>query len=161
MDWSAMFFQNWEGIVRTLIVGTLAYAALVLFLRTSGKRTLAKLNAFDLVVTIALGSTLSSTLLQESVALAEGATAFAVLIVLQLVVAQLSIRWPWFAKLARSEPTLIARNGSFCQDALRRERVTEDEATAAIRTAGAEDVSAVEFMVLETDGTISVGLKGG
>ena len=44
-----MFFQNWEGIVRTIIVGILAYATLVLFLRISGKRTLAKLNAFDVV----------------------------------------------------------------------------------------------------------------
>ena len=51
----------------------IAYAALVLFLRISGKRTLAKLNAFDLVVTVALGSTLSAIILQESIALAKGA----------------------------------------------------------------------------------------
>lgn len=72
MDWSEMVFQNWEGLARTAVVGTLAYAALILFLRVSGKRTLAKLNAFDLVVTVALGSTLSAVLLQESIALAEG-----------------------------------------------------------------------------------------
>ena len=58
MDWQGMLFQGWAGIGRTLLVGTLAYATLVLFLRISGKRTLSKLNAFDLVVTVALGSTL-------------------------------------------------------------------------------------------------------
>jgi len=80
VDWQGMLFQNWSGIVRTLLVGTLAYVTLVLFLRISGKRTLAKLNAFDLVVTVALGSTLSAILLQESIALAEGAAALALLI---------------------------------------------------------------------------------
>ena len=55
-----MLFQDWGGIVRTVVVGSLAYVTLVLFLRVSGKRTLAKLNAFDLVVTVALGSTLGN-----------------------------------------------------------------------------------------------------
>lgn len=87
MDWQEMLFQNWEGIVRTVAVGILAYVTLIVFLRISGKRTLAKLNAFDLVVTVALGSTLSAVLLQESVALAEGATALGLLILMQFVVA--------------------------------------------------------------------------
>jgi uncharacterized membrane protein YcaP (DUF421 family) len=52
-----MFFQIWAEILRA-IVGVLAYIVLILFLRISGKRTLAKLNAFELVVTVALGSTL-------------------------------------------------------------------------------------------------------
>jgi uncharacterized membrane protein YcaP (DUF421 family) len=159
MNWSAFFFQNWEGIVRTIIVGSIAYAALVLFLRLSGKRTLAKLNAFDLVVTIALGSTLSATLLQESVALAEGAVAFALLILLQLFVAFLSVRSGRFAKLVRSEPALLARDGSFCNATMKQERVTEDEALSAIRASGAADVASVDYAILETDGSISVGLK--
>jgi len=70
MDWMEMFFQGWEEVVRTLEVGLLEYLCLVWFLRISGKRTLAKLNAFDLVVTVALGSILAAILLQKSVALA-------------------------------------------------------------------------------------------
>ncbi|WP_328517688.1 DUF421 domain-containing protein [Devosia algicola] len=104
MDWSEMFFQDWEGIVRTLIVGVLAYVTLILFLRISGKRTLAKLNAFDLVVTVALGSTLSAIILQESVALAEGAVALALLIAAQFAVTFISVRSKPFAGLVRSEP---------------------------------------------------------
>jgi uncharacterized membrane protein YcaP (DUF421 family) len=67
-----MFFDSWTGLGRVLVVGTLAYFALVLTLRVSGKRTLSKLNAFDLVVTVALGSTLATVLLSKDVALAEG-----------------------------------------------------------------------------------------
>lgn len=160
MNWSDMFFQNWQGIGRTLVVGLLAYAVLVLFLRIAGKRTLAKLNAFDFVVTIAIGSTLSAILLQESVALAEGAAALGLLILLQYVVTFTSVRSRRFARLMRSEPTLLARDGAFCEAAMKRQRVTPDEALSAIRDAGGRDVAAVDYVILESDGTLSVGLKG-
>lgn len=159
MDWAGMLFQGWSGIVRTLAVGTLAYVALVAFLRISGKRTLAKLNAFDLVVTVALGSTLSSVLLQESVALAEGAVALALLIGLQFAVTFTSVRSVRFSRAVRSEPTLLARNGRLCGGAMRQSRITADEAGSAIRAAGGADIAEVEAMILESDGTISVRLR--
>ena len=160
MNWSGMFFQDWQGIVRTVIVGLLAYTALVLFLRISGKRTLAKLNAFDLVVTVALGSTLSAVLLQESVALAEGAVALALLILAQYGVTYVSVRSEAFAAAVRSEPALLARDGAFCPGAMRRERITEAEMLSAVRAGGASGIGAVESVILESDGTLSVILKG-
>jgi uncharacterized membrane protein YcaP (DUF421 family) len=153
-----MLFQDWEGVVRTIFVGILAYATLVVFLRFSGKRTLAKLNAFDLVVTVALGSTLSAILLQESIAFAEGAVALALLIFMQFLVAFMSVRWKAFAKAVRSEPTLLIRKGEYCDASLRSERVTRDEALGAVRSHGGRDVGDVDFLILESDGTMSVGL---
>ena len=47
-----MLFAGWESLLRTLVVGTLAYVALIAFLRVSGKRTLSKMNTFDFVVTV-------------------------------------------------------------------------------------------------------------
>lgn len=90
-----MWFDTWLGLWRVAVVGMCAYAALVVFLRTSGKRTLAKMNAFDLVVTVALGSTLATVLLSKDVALVEGVLAFAVLIALQFGIAWLSVRRVW------------------------------------------------------------------
>lgn len=159
MDWQSMLFQSWSGIFRTIIVGILAYITLVLFLRLSGKRTLAKLNAFDLVVTVALGSTLSAILLQESIALAEGAVALGLLIFMQFLVTFTSVRWPAFARAVRSEPTLLAHNGEFCDGTLKKERITRDEALSAIRSAGGRDVSDVSHLVLESDGTLSTALR--
>ena len=49
-----MWFDSWYELGRVLAVGASAYLTVVLVLRLSGKRTLAKLNAFDLVVTVAL-----------------------------------------------------------------------------------------------------------
>ncbi|OHV78025.1 DUF421 domain-containing protein [Ensifer sp. LCM 4579] len=156
MNFETLFFSGWSGILRTLIVGTMAYAALVLFLRISGKRTLAKLNAFDLVVTVALGSTLSAILLQESIALAEGATALALLIGLQYLVTFVSVRSSMAANIVRSEPTLLAREGAFCHRAMKRERITEDELLSAVRSGGHRDLHDVEAVVLESDGSLSI-----
>ena len=89
-----MWFDSWSDALRVLLVGTAAYATLVVVLRVSGKRTLAKLNAFDFVVTVALGSTLATILLNSTVSWAEGAVALAVLAGLQFLVAVVASRVP-------------------------------------------------------------------
>src|SRR5690348_14738538 len=115
----SMFFDTWAGLGRILTVGTLAYVALVAILRISGKRTLTKLNAFDLVVTVALGSTLATVLLSKSVALAEGVLALALLVFLQFAITWLSVRSPSFQSLVKSEPTLIMHRGRPLDAAMR------------------------------------------
>lgn len=151
-----MFFESWSSLLRVLVVGALAYVALVVLLRVSGKRTLTKLNAFDLVVTVALGSTLATVLLNRSVSLAEGVLGFALLVGLQWLVAFLSVRSPRFGALVKSEPTLLLHRGRFLDGALRAQRVTRGEVISALRASGVarpEDAAAV---VLETDGSLSV-----
>jgi uncharacterized membrane protein YcaP (DUF421 family) len=149
-------FDGWQGIWRTALVGVLAYLALVVLLRVSGKRTLSKMNAFDLVVTVALGSTLATILLSSEVALAEGLTALAVLILMQFVIAWLSVRSARVSRLVKSEPALLAYQGRLLPDALRRERVVDKEVWAAVRAQGIADLAKVEAVVLETDGTFTV-----
>lgn len=151
-----MFFDSWLGLLRVLVVGTLAYTVLILFLRVSGKRTLTKLNAFDLVVTVALGSTLASIILTKSVALLEGVLALALLVSLQYLITWLSVRSKGFQKLIKAEPTLLLNRGEFIDSALRTERVTKDNVLAAIRAEGAGNVTEIAAVILETDGSISV-----
>ncbi|MGK7865426.1 DUF421 domain-containing protein [Falsiroseomonas sp. E2-1-a4] len=151
-----MLFQDWTSLLRVLLVGSLAYPALVLFLRISGKRTLAKLNAFDLVVTVALGSTLATVLLNRSVSLAEGLVALLLLIGLQFLVAWLSVRSARFSDLVKSEPTLLLHHGRLLETAMRNQRVTEAEMLAALRSGGLSGPEKAESVVLETDGTMSV-----
>jgi uncharacterized membrane protein YcaP (DUF421 family) len=137
-------------------VGALAYAALVAILRLSGKRTLSKLNAFDLVVTVALGSTLATILLAEDVALVEGVVALALLVGLQFAITWSSVRWPVVGRLVKAEPALLAYRGRLLPDTLRRERVTNDEVRAAVRAEGVESLDGVEAVVIETDGSLTV-----
>lgn len=155
-----MMFESWTDLVRILSVGATSYLALVALLRISGKRTLTKLNAFDLVVTVALGSTLATVLLDKSVTLSEGVLAMALLIFLQFVITWLSVRYENVQRFVKAEPTLIIRDGSLLEGALRRERVTREEVLAALRSHGITDVRSVAAAVLETDGSISVLSEG-
>ncbi|MGJ7460368.1 DUF421 domain-containing protein [Halomonas sp. MA07-2] len=151
-----MLFSGWDSLLRTLIVGVLAYVALIMFLRVSGKRTLSKMNAFDLIVTVALGSTLATVLLAKEVALAEGVLAFALLIGLQFVVTWTSVRVRWVRRLATGEPRMLLYEGKLLPAALLTSRVTEDEIRAAIRSAGFDSLQQVRAVVLETDGSFSI-----
>ena len=151
-----MFFSGWDSLLRTLVVGVLAYVILIVFLRLSGKRTLSKLNAFDLVVTVALGSTLATVLLSKDVALAEGALAFAVLIGLQFAVTWSSVRARRLRRLVTGEPLMVLYRGEFLSAALRQARLTEDEVCSAVRSAQLASLDEVEAVILETDGSLSV-----
>lgn len=152
----AMLWNGWNPIVRIILVGTLGYLSLIVLLRVSGKRTLSKMNAFDLVVTVALGSSLSSVLLSKSVVLAEGIAGFVTLIGLQYAITWLSVRSQSVAELVKSEPTLVAHCGKFLPGALHRERVLESEVLSALRKQGVSDLSDVQAVILETDGSFSV-----
>ncbi len=151
-----MWFDTWSDVLRVLLVGPASYAALVLILRTSGKRTLSKLNAFDLVVTVALGSTLATIFLSKDVSWTEGVFALGVLAVLQLLVASLTSRLPVARAVVTVGPTLVLEDGRMLDDALLRQRLTEAEVRQAIRGTGVGDVAAVAAVVLESDGSLSV-----
>ncbi|MDF2966956.1 MAG: hypothetical protein K0Q93_734 [Nocardioidaceae bacterium] len=150
-----MFFDNWYGLLRVVVVGVSTYVCLVVLLRSTGKRTLSKLNAFDFVVTVALGSTLATVLLSSMVSLAEGVTALALLTGLQYVVTWTSVRWRPLRRAVRSEPTMLVYQGTLLRDAMRRERVTESEVRQALRMQGATSLAEVEALVLESDGSFA------
>ncbi len=151
-----MLFDSWQGLGRVLLLGVLAYPTLVLLLRVSGNRTLSKLNAFDMVITVALGSTLATVLVNRGVAFVEGITAFALLIGLQFAATWWSVRSPAFRRLVKSEPVLLVHRGEPLRGSMRRARVLESEIASALRAEGVADLQSVEAVVLESDGSLSV-----
>jgi len=154
------FFSGWQPIIRVLVIGTAAYVALVAVLRVSGKRTLSKLNAFDLVVTVAIGSTFASILTSKDLALAEGVAALALLTGLQFVVTFLSVRIKAVDRLVKAEPTLLLRDGEPLSGVMKRQRVTEDELRVAVRNSGGRDLQDAAVVILESDGSLNAILKG-
>lgn len=151
-----MFYQGWPGLLRTVLVGVFAYLSLIVVLRVTGKRTLSKMNAFDLVVTVALGSTLATIILSKDVALAEGLVAYGVLIGMQFVITWLSVRSKTITHLVKSEPKMLVYRGEYLSRAMLNERVNEEEILAALRSQGVSRLEDVKAVVLETDGKFSV-----
>ena len=151
-----MWFDTWHDLLRIIVVGTGGYGALVLLLRLSGKRTLAKLNAFDFVITVALGSTLATILLDSRTAWADGVVALATLVVLQLVVAVMTAWTRAGRRLLTAGPSVLLRDGVPDTAMMGRQRVGMDELRQAVRGAGTGDLAQVTVVLLETDGTMSV-----
>ncbi|MEX1005582.1 MAG: YetF domain-containing protein [Acidimicrobiia bacterium] len=150
-----MIIGDLDAVVRILIVGPLAYVSLIVILRVSGKRTLSKMNAFDFVVTVALGSLLATVLLDSSVGVVEGVAAMSVLVVGQYVVSWLSVRSDRVERAVKAEPTLVLVDGRPLPEAMRRMRVTRRDIDAAAREAGVDSTRVAE-MILEPAGTLSV-----
>lgn len=151
-----MWFDSWGDLLRVLVVGSAGYAALIVVLRVSGKRTLSQLNAFDFVVTVSLGSTLATLLLSEDTSWSEGVLALALLAFLQLLMAWISAHWPRVRRVFTSESALLLVDGEMRSEALQRNRLSESEVCQAVRMHGIGDLSMVSAVVLETNGTLSV-----
>ena len=145
-----------DGLLRTIVVGLLAYVALIGTLRISGKRTLAKLNAFDLVVTVAFGSVLATALLSPDVSLLSGATAIVLLALVQFLVSWTAMRSERAERAIKNEPALLVLRGQVLHDALQRERIQQSEIHQVLRNQGIARVEDAGAVVLETDGSLSV-----
>jgi uncharacterized membrane protein YcaP (DUF421 family) len=150
------FFESWYNIGRTVTLSVVGFAALIALLRVSGKRTLSKLNVFDFVFVVAVGSVFASTIISKDVTLVDGIAALATLVAIQVVLAELAARFPVAERIINGEPTLLLSQGRFIPRALKRERVTEEEVRAAIRAEGVTSVEDVDAVVLENDGTLTV-----
>ncbi len=151
-----IFFDSWESIIRTFVITILAYICLIIFLRISGKRTLSKMNAFDFIVTIALGSCLATVSLNKNVALTDGVLVFLILISLQFLITTLSTRFEAIKYIVTNKPILLVYNGEILNDVMKRERITKDELFAAARSNGVTQLEDLAVVVLETTGDITV-----
>ncbi len=153
-----LLFKDWESLWHIALCATISYITLFIFIRISGKRTLAKLNAFDFVVTVTLGSTLSSMILAK-VTIAEGCIALLVIILLQYLLALAAKESPILEKAVNSSPTLLFYNGQFLKDAMDKEVITKEEIYAEIRKYRLEHLDDVRAVVMELNGEFTVVKK--
>ena len=149
-------FSNLNPFIEVPIAGTITYIAVIIMLRLSGKRTLAKWNSFDFVVTVAFGSVLASALLSTKDEFGKGILAFAMLILFQFVITWISVRSSVIQKLIKSEPSLLLYRGEMQHDVMKKERIAEGEILAALRNSGVSAIEDADAVILETDGSFSV-----
>ncbi|MDX1951822.1 MAG: DUF421 domain-containing protein [Verrucomicrobiota bacterium] len=151
-----VILQSPGGLLRSAILLVGSYIGLIPVLRITGKRTLSKMNAFDLVVTVALGSTLATIALSKDTALLQGLLVLTLLVTLQFLVAWLSVRSRAVSNLVKATPVYLFKEGEFQEKTLLRERVTHDEIMAAARSDGFADLTELHAVILETDGSFSI-----
>ncbi|HEX9382850.1 MAG TPA: YetF domain-containing protein [Gemmatimonadaceae bacterium] len=156
MGHTPFFFSSWYNVERTVTLSIVGYVILFTMLRISGKRTLSKMNVFDFVFVVAVGSVFASMIISKDVTLIEGVAALATLTLIQLLLAELAARFPRAERIINGEPTLLLSHGKFIPGALKRERVTEEEVRGAIRGEGVTRVEDVDAVTMENDGTLTV-----
>lgn len=156
MDDVTFFWNGLQPIIRILLVGTMAYLAIVLILRISGKRTLASMSAFDFVIAVAVGAVFGRTLTTKDLSLSEAITAFILLAVLQFVFAFFESRSKGFKKVFNSTPTLLFYKGEFLEKNLQDERLEKSKVMGAARKKGFGSMDEVTAVILEIDASLSV-----
>jgi uncharacterized membrane protein YcaP (DUF421 family) len=152
--WSDMFYLGLpvlEKILRPIIV----YVFLIIGIRMAGKRQLAQLNAFDLVVLLTLANTVQNAIIGEDNSVTGGLIGAATLLAMNYVVVRFLYGHQKLDHLLEGEPDVLISNGKILHDRLKRELITEAELGAAARRQGFSGLDEVSRAVLEPGGTVT------
>ena len=141
-----------EKILRPVVV----YLFLICFLRLFGKRELAQLNPFDLVVLLSLSNTVQNAMIGDDNSVTGGVIGAFALLAINWLVVRLLFRHPTVNKALEGTETVLVRRGVVDQDALKRETLTEIELLSVVHKQGLNDFSEVEKCVLEPSGAFYV-----
>lgn len=132
------------------------YLILLLGLRVFGKREVGQFTLFDLVFVLLVANAVQPSMTGKDASLGGGFIIIATLLVLNLAVARLRIHFPLIERALESKSVIVARDGAWIPQKLKREGITEDEAMAALREHGVDSVKQTKLVVLEADGSLSV-----
>lgn len=142
-------------VFRTLIM----YAVVVLALRMMGKRQIGELEASELVVTIIISDIAAMPITNTEVPIIVNITGILVLMVLEVVLSFCAYKSPKARRIMYGKPSTFYKNGKFDQKEMERQRFNVGDVMEEVRGTGASDLSEVEYIVMETNGKVSVILK--
>lgn len=133
------------------------YLVGLVLVRIAGRRTLAEISAYDVLVTIAIGSILANAALPSKATVADAVLAIAVLLALQIAIGALRLRLPRLQRVIDFQPIPIVHNGQFnLSQSPTSAQLSRSEVEGLLRREGVTDASAVQLVVLESSGRISV-----
>jgi uncharacterized membrane protein YcaP (DUF421 family) len=144
-----------EKVIRTVGV----YIALAILLRLAGKRDLAQLNTFDLVVMLLLSNVVQNAVIGNDNSLVGGLLGAAVLVVVNAVVVRLTVTSRRGFRIFEGTDSVLVDDGKYLTSTLHREGLREADLDVALRRQGANSVSEVDRATLAPGGSVVVSLK--
>jgi len=141
-----------EKLLRPIII----YLVLVVLLRLFGKRELAQLNPFDLVVLLSLSNTVQNAIIGDDNTVTGGVVGAIGLLGINWLVVRLLFRSPRFTRLLQGGSTVLVRNGKVDESAMSRESLTREELMEVIHRQGFETLAKVKRCELESNGSFYV-----
>jgi uncharacterized membrane protein YcaP (DUF421 family) len=155
-DLYSHMFQLPLSVLEKLLRPVIVYLVLVILLRLFGKRELAQLNPFDLVVLLSLSNTVQNAIIGEDNSITGGVIGAIGLLGINWLVVKALYKSPRLTHMLEGSATVLVRDGKIDEQAMNRESLTREELIEAIHRQGFERLSQVRRCVLEPAGTFYV-----
>ncbi len=149
-------FQMPLPILEKLARPVIVYLVLVVLLRIFGKRELAQLNPFDLVVLLSLSNTVQNAIIGDDNSVTGGIIGAIGLLAINWLVVRVLFRSPGLTRIFEGRSAVLVRNGQIDRKALERESLSREELIAVIHRQGFEELQQVRKCELEPNGTFYV-----
>ncbi len=149
-------FQMPLPILEKLLRPAIVYLALVVLLRVFGKRELAQLNPFDLVVLLSLSNTVQNAIIGDDNSVTGGIIGALGLLAINWLVVRVLFRSPRLTRMMEGRATVLVRNGQVDKQALRRESLSQEELVEVVHRQGFEGIHQVHRCELEPNGTFYI-----
>src|ERR1043165_6148902 len=153
--WKSIFTMG-APVVEKVLRPILVYFFLVVVLRVFGKRELAQLNPFDLVVLLSLSNTVQNAIIGDDNTITGGLIGAFTLLVINYVVIRFVFKHRRLDQLVEGSPTVLIENGQLCRDALAKELLAESELLVVAHRQGFDTLEEIDECVLEPGGTFFV-----
>jgi uncharacterized membrane protein YcaP (DUF421 family) len=140
-----------ELVVRAAVM----YVVLFALIRTTGKRELAEMSAFEMVLLIVIGDVVQQGITQDDQSITGAILAAGTLTLLVLTTSYLAFRSRIFRRLVDGVAVIVVRNGQMDHKTMYAERLTEEDVLSEAREQGIESLASIRLAVLETDGRFS------
>ena len=150
------FWTGWSPIWHTLLIGIVGYLTLVILLRGTGPRTMAKMTPLDFVIAVTIGSAFGRVLTAVDVSLVQALVALVLLVVVQWVLATIRSQSHFMRRLLDSPPVLLYYAGALQRKALRKHRLTEADVHTAVRQSGHGSLQDIQAVILHQDGSLGI-----
>ncbi|WP_338485019.1 YetF domain-containing protein [Pseudomonas trivialis] len=133
------------------------YLVLMVLFKIAGRRSLAELTTFDLVLLMVIGEVTQQALLGDDFSLTNALLVIATLITIDIGLSLLKQRSRWFSRVLDGGPTIVVEQGQLLHERLKRARLDEGDILEAARSAqGIVEISQIKFAILERNGKLSV-----
>jgi len=152
MHWWLPEISTGEKILRSLIV----YFFLLFMLRLLGKREVAQMTVFDLVVLLILSNVLQNAMIGPDNSVTGGLIGATAILVANWVMGRLAFQSKWFGRTIEGVPVLLIHHGQFVEPNMRRESISKEDVLSTMRTQGVFHLHEVRAAVLEPSGKLSV-----
>lgn len=151
-----MVVHDLGGALMELVVrAAVMYVVLFALVRMTGKRELAEMSSFEMVLLIVLGDVMQQAITQEDASMTGALLTAGTITLLVVLTGGVAYRWPRFRRAVEGVPIVVVRDGAVVPESMRVERLTVDDILSEARQHGVDDLAAVRLAVLEPDGRFS------